>query len=392
MILELLPDEIKAFLVRVEALGFRLCLVGGAVRDYFMTSQLTPDLDFEIRYKSHLSPEDWEKQVTLLRKSLRTMNAQAEELPYLITRVNLVGHDLEFSSPRLERNLPGNITHHHFTAKLSPNLVYAESFKRRDITINAIGMEMDFTNGEEKVIDPFNGRDDLQKKYLRHVDESFIHDHVRLFRIVRFECRFSGFSIHPDTLELLSYFNLQHFSLYHFKREIEKSGQGARFLNRLGQLIEISKIKTAPDLECFFQLKYPDELKTLDQVISYSIMKNSVAGLNLARIVNHSEKKSRELMSFLASLKTLKNLDNTELKKIAGQNLENNKEILREIKNLFEKKDYVYLLPFETCCFGWEELLSSDLPPVDQQHMAQASPESRSLIKYHKLLQQIMNV
>lgn len=82
----------------------------------------------------------------------------------------------------------------------SPHVTLEEDLKRRDFTINAMAMD---ENG--KIIDPFNGKQDLEKKILRHVSEAFAEDPVRILRAARFAARFADFSIHPDTLQLMQH-------------------------------------------------------------------------------------------------------------------------------------------------------------------------------------------
>lgn len=73
---------------------------------------------------------------------------------------------------------------------------------RRDFTINA----MAFRLGRQhfgRLLDPFNGEDDLKKGIIRALhDLSFVDDPTRIFRAVRFEQRFD-FRIEPHTEHLI---------------------------------------------------------------------------------------------------------------------------------------------------------------------------------------------
>ncbi|HXH74167.1 MAG TPA: hypothetical protein VNJ08_04335 [Bacteriovoracaceae bacterium] len=70
--------------------------------------------------------------------------------------------------------------------------------ERRDLTINAMAMD-----SENKVIDPFNGKLDLEAKVLRHVSaETFRQDPLRIYRVGRFKAAFPEFTIHPETMIL----------------------------------------------------------------------------------------------------------------------------------------------------------------------------------------------
>ena len=85
-----------------------------------------------------------------------------------------------------------------FTVHAAPDVTLEDDLRRRDLTINA--MAKDPQSGA--LIDPFHGKDDLERKVLRHVSEAFAEDPVRILRVARFAARFA-FAVHPDTLQLL---------------------------------------------------------------------------------------------------------------------------------------------------------------------------------------------
>ena len=150
-IVSLIPCDILNLLREIEGLGFSLCLVGGAPRDFMKEKILSHDLDFEIRNQN----------ADVLRAFFKNQKINFIELPYEITRVEFHGFDLEFSTHRIEKSIEGNISHHHFEAELSPSLSYQESFKRRDFTLNAIGIELDISQDKELIVDPYDGSKDL---------------------------------------------------------------------------------------------------------------------------------------------------------------------------------------------------------------------------------------
>jgi tRNA nucleotidyltransferase (CCA-adding enzyme) len=85
-----------------------------------------------------------------------------------------------------------------FTFHTSKVITLEEDLARRDLTINAIAE--DHTG---KLIDPFNGKQDIEDKILRHVSPAFVEDPLRVLRVARFAARF-GFRIAPETMSLMN--------------------------------------------------------------------------------------------------------------------------------------------------------------------------------------------
>ena len=104
----------------------------------------------------------------------------------------------EYALARTERKVGRGYT--GFSFDTSPDVTLEEDLKRRDLTINAIA-----ENPDGKLIDPYHGKEDLDKKLLRHVSPAFSEDPVRILRIARFAARFAelGFHIAPETTALM---------------------------------------------------------------------------------------------------------------------------------------------------------------------------------------------
>ncbi|WP_036223102.1 CCA tRNA nucleotidyltransferase [Mesoaciditoga lauensis] len=80
-----------------------------------------------------------------------------------------------------------------------------EDLKRRDFTVNsmAIPVEKDGTLNVKKVIDPCNGKDDLEKRLLRTFKrENLFQDPVRVVRGLRFISE-KGFDVEDSTLKAM---------------------------------------------------------------------------------------------------------------------------------------------------------------------------------------------
>ena len=90
--------------------------------------------------------------------------------------------------------------YHGFVVHADPSVTLEEDLARRDLTINAMALSADGV-----LTDPFNGRDDLAKKLLRHVSAHFIEDPLRVLRVARFAARYAhlGFQVADETLALM---------------------------------------------------------------------------------------------------------------------------------------------------------------------------------------------
>lgn len=157
-------------------------LVGGAVRDSF--------LGLPVRDK------DW----VVVGSNVKLMKEQG----YL-----QVGKDFpvflhpqtkqEYALARTERKVAAGYLGFEFDA--SESVTLEQDLLRRDLTINAIAESSD-----GQIIDPYNGRQDIEDRVLRHVSSAFAEDPLRVLRVAKFAARFAklGFTVAPDTLKLMN--------------------------------------------------------------------------------------------------------------------------------------------------------------------------------------------
>ncbi len=104
----------------------------------------------------------------------------------------------EYALARTERKTgPG---YKGFAVHATPDVTLEQDLARRDLTINSMAEDMD-----GNLIDPFNGRDDLDAGLLKHVSPAFSEDPVRILRIARFAAQFSkwGFHVAHKTNDLM---------------------------------------------------------------------------------------------------------------------------------------------------------------------------------------------
>lgn len=96
-----------------------------------------------------------------------------------------------------------------FSVHASPDVTLREDLKRRDLTVNAMAIEvkslMNDTPISDDVVDYYGGLDDIHSKTLRHVSSAFSEDPLRVLRTARFYSRYYdlGFSIADETLLLM---------------------------------------------------------------------------------------------------------------------------------------------------------------------------------------------
>ena len=111
----------------------------------------------------------------------------------------------EWALARRERK--NGTGYHGFEVEFGPEVTLEEDLSRRDLTINAMAMEV-FNDGKTRlvhVVDPFGGREDLKNKVLRHTSEAFQDDPVRVLRLARFRARFGAdWTVAPETVALVS--------------------------------------------------------------------------------------------------------------------------------------------------------------------------------------------
>jgi len=87
-----------------------------------------------------------------------------------------------------------------FKCSFGPEVTIEEDLERRDLTINAMAVDLDDNN---KLIDPFGGEKDLKNGVIKHTSEAFVEDPLRVLRAARFAARFK-FKITPDTMTLMT--------------------------------------------------------------------------------------------------------------------------------------------------------------------------------------------
>ena len=256
------PPPVLQLIETIQSVGIRSILVGGSVRNWLHQNEENPhDFDFEIRHELPV-----EKMEVLVRQCLPQ---KVEILPFNIVRLEFQDISIELAPPRREVFTPKPwFNHSEFKADIDPGLTPEEAWRRRDFTVNAIGIDMD----EETLVDPFDGRKDLENKTLRPCGPSFSYDPVRFLRLIRFQGQY-GFSLHPDTQSQLNRFNLQGLTPgYFFKESLNASF--FPFVSQFFDMVQRYSISLPAELASLAYLSHlslpePDNVEELHFALVY---------------------------------------------------------------------------------------------------------------------------
>ena len=221
------PDNITRLASTIRDGGGRAMLVGGCVRDELMGIQ----------------PKDWDLEVYGVQpEKLREILDSAGDVNVVgeAFTVYKIGRHLDVSVPRRERKVGRG--HKGFVVEGDPSMSFEEACSRRDFTINAI--LKDPLTGE--IVDPFNGRKDIERKVIRHVaDETFGEDSLRVLRAAQFAARLE-FEIAPETVEICKQIDVTDLPKERIWGELEKlllkaerPSIGLRWLYDLGVVDQI---------------------------------------------------------------------------------------------------------------------------------------------------------
>lgn len=185
-------DILKVVFHQAAGLEFKIYLVGGVVRDLFLSrdgrsAALTIDLDIVVEGNALKLAEE---VAGYFGKQFRRHHAFGTAAVYFDR------HKIDFATARRE-----HYPHWGALPKVTPDKLIKDLF-RRDFTINAMAVGLN-KDDYGKLIDFYGGVADLKKGLIRVLHEkSFLEDPTRILRAVRFEQRF-GFKLEKETNNLM---------------------------------------------------------------------------------------------------------------------------------------------------------------------------------------------
>lgn len=165
---------------KIEQLGGRLYIVGGAIRDKILGRECK-DEDYCI---TGITKEEFIKIFPEAKNQGKSFGV-------------FVLENKEFAMARTEEKIGKG--HKEFDVKTNKNITIEEDLKRRDVTINSIAE--DVLTGE--IIDPYGGRKDIKNKIIIAVSQSFKEDPLRVYRTARFAAELE-FEVEENTLKMMN--------------------------------------------------------------------------------------------------------------------------------------------------------------------------------------------
>ncbi len=164
---------------KIQKIGGKLYRVGGALRDTLLGKQVH-DEDFCVTGITTKQFESIFPQAIIRGKSFAVYDLEGKEIAFA-RKENKIGKG-----------------HKEFCIQTSPRICIEEDLARRDITINAMAQDV----LTKQWVDPFKGREDLQKGKIRAVSKAFGEDPLRVYRVARFAAMLN-FTVEEETIQLM---------------------------------------------------------------------------------------------------------------------------------------------------------------------------------------------
>lgn len=180
-----IPNYVGFIIERLERHGYEAFLVGGCLRDIMLGKEPT---DFDIT--TNALPDNIEE----IFSDCRTVNIGKEFGTIIVIQEE---GNIEITTYRIESEY--NDGRRPSKVLFSNNII--EDLSRRDFTINSMAY-----NKKIGIIDPYNGREDLNKKIIRTVGNPklrFKEDHLRILRGIRFATELE-FQIEENTFRAIN--------------------------------------------------------------------------------------------------------------------------------------------------------------------------------------------
>ena len=175
----MIPREVCAVLQALEQAGHEAYIVGGCVRDILMGKP----------------PHDWDVTTSALPEETMALFDHFA-IPTGLRHGTVTVRSGETACEVTTFRTDGDYPDHRHPAAVTFTRSLREDLARRDLTVNAMAMDVHGT-----LHDPFGGQADIRRRILRCVGEPerrFREDALRILRTLRFSATL-GFAIEADT-------------------------------------------------------------------------------------------------------------------------------------------------------------------------------------------------
>jgi tRNA nucleotidyltransferase/poly(A) polymerase len=309
------------FIKDIERNGGAVYYVGGFVRDSFLNKE-SKDIDMLITG----IPMDKLEKILSNNGKVDVVGKSFGVLKFIPNGSDL---DLDIAIPRKEKSTGEKYT--DFEVVADHNLSIEDDLSRRDFSFNAIAKDI-----HGNIVDPFNGRKDLQNKLIRMVNPiAFSEDPLRMLRAIQFSARFN-FTIEKDT------FN-----------EIKKNASKIKSITPERILIEFDKIVKKGNIE--------NGIENLINTRLYENIFNTKPNINKDIEISNI-KTMGEFIFTLCYGSSIKNISDFYKNKLKG-GINSTKEIkaLEEIYNKFNNNRLNNLITLFNTYTIYPEVLNSDI-------------------------------
>lgn len=296
------PNKLNDIFEKLNELNYVPIIVGGYIRDFFLNKS-SKDIDIEVYGLDNIS------QLSPILKKFGKVYEVGKS--FGVCKLELNSLELDFTMPRIDNKVSNG--HKGFEVITKKELDYKTAASRRDFTINSIG----YDTVNKKIIDPYNGLNDLKTKTLKVVDKkSFIEDPLRVFRAISMCARFE-LKVDKETTELCTTMVKQNML-----NELAKE----RILEELKKLFLKSKIpsigfeflKKIEGLSFFNELNISENLwiRTMQSIDRYAANNQTYntgdnkTNIKLLLVLLSYNLKDEEIISFIAKLTNEKNVAN----------------------------------------------------------------------------------
>ena len=171
------PNKLDNIFDKLLINSIKPIIIGGYVRDSLLKID-SKDIDIELYGISSF------KKLEEILEEFGEVNSVGKS--FGVCKLKFDDLDLDFSFPRVDSKIDKG--HKGFEIKIDSSLDFKTATSRRDFTMNAIGYDIE----SKKILDPYNGREDLKNRILKAVDiKKFTDDPLRVLRAIQFSARFN---------------------------------------------------------------------------------------------------------------------------------------------------------------------------------------------------------